>query len=75
MLNDNMLDDNLFHLVSAVTSAKIRSLMTNRDKATPTKESHDSHMTKVEEDQDEGEILSDEEEMDSKSQGGPPYAM
>ncbi|XP_064396441.1 integrator complex subunit 5-like [Halichondria panicea] len=58
-----------------ITSAKIRSLMTNRDKATPTKESHDSHMTKVEEDQDEGEILSDEEEMDSKSQGGPPYAI
>ncbi len=42
----------------------------NREKTTSSVESHDSHMTK-EEEEDEGEIISDEEEMDSQGQGPP----
>ena len=45
----------------------------NKRKNTPTEESHDDHVTKKDDEEDEGEILSDEEEMetDHKSQGPP----
>lgn len=49
--------------------------MMSGDKITPTKESSDSHVTKSQEEEDEGEILSDDEEMDtSQKSQGPPSA-
>ena len=53
--------------ISAVTSSKVRRLITNDGVTTPTKGAHDSHVivgNEPEEEEDEGEILSDEEDME-----------
>ena len=60
----------LFHLYCLpylVTPARIQALVAESDKAPPTDESHDSHVT--EEEEDEGEIHSDDEEMEEGGSG------